>query len=153
MLGDLVETLANAQTVKEQEHAYMQLERVGVDRRTAKVMAAGVISDRKKKAIDKWHYVEKDGNPIREGDYIVTLVFDEFKNNERTGKKKACVEMRYFGDVDKDPSLKDWKMYDQPDHGLIWTEQCGSSWHEHVHAWIPLEEFPIAKLPEGVEEE
>ena len=99
----------------------------------------------------QWNYVERDGNPKEPGTYWVTLIYPEWKDNKKTGKMLASVAIRYFADLDKDPELKGWVMDGEPENGLAWTEECGSTAEEKVHAWRPIEDVRIADLPEGVE--
>lgn len=40
---------------------------------------------------------------------------------------------------------------DEKENGLAWTEECGSTAGEKVHAWMPMEDIEIADLPENVE--
>lgn len=102
-----------------------------------------------------WKYVEKDGNPTEAGMYWVTLLYDEcftecgVQEIKFTGKKCATVGIRYFGDITEDPELAGWKMDDQPDTGLVWTEETGSSFGEKVWAWLPIGAVSIAEIPEG----
>lgn len=103
----------------------------------------------------EWNYIEKDGNPTKEGLYWVTLIYPEVKkiegtlnDFEETGKVYANVETRYFGDAKE---ANGWVMENQPETGLVWEEQVGSHAHERVHAWISIESVDlIANLPEGV---
>lgn len=97
-----------------------------------------------------WNYVAKVGNPTKAGLYWVTVIWNEWKNSKPTGRRLATVTTRYFADLDKEPNLASWAMYDQPKTGLAWTEECGSGDCESVFAWIPIEEVEIADLPEGV---
>ncbi len=98
--------------------------------------------------MEHWKYVKKDGNPKKEGLYWVTLIYPVWK--DQTKKYVATVGTRYFGDAKANAS---WKMEDQPDEGLVWTEECGSNEGEYVHAWMPIEEVPMADLPDGVEKD
>ena len=90
-----------------------------------------------------WQYVAKDGNPAKEGEYWVTLIYPW------NGNMMASVASRYFEDA---KNAGAWKMKDQPDEGLVWSEECGSIDGEYVYAWMPIEEVEISELPEGVEE-
>lgn len=99
----------------------------------------------------QWNYVERDGNPKEPGLYWVTLIYPEWRDGKKTGKYLAKVDSRYFADLDKEPDLKDWAMDGELTTGLAWTEECGSSAGEKVHAWMSMEEIEIADLPEGVE--
>lgn len=99
----------------------------------------------------KWNYVNIDGNPTEPGMYWCTLIYDEWKDSKPTGRVLAFVDSRYLCDADKDPENAGWAMDDQPEHGLVWTSECGSPASERVWAWMPIEEISIADLPEGVE--
>lgn len=99
----------------------------------------------------QWNYVEKDGNPKEPGEYWVTLIYPEWKDGKQTGKVLAEVGSRYYADLDNEPDLKGWVMDGEPETGLAWTEECGSSAGEKVHAWMPIESIEIADIPEGVE--
>lgn len=90
-----------------------------------------------------WHIVEKDGNPTKPGVYLCVLIYPH------DGKNLATIESRYFADLDEDPSAAGWKMDDQPGHGLVWTEETGSSPHEKVYVWAELPPVDHLKLPEG----
>lgn len=100
-----------------------------------------------------WKYVNDAGNPDKPDVYWVVLIHDEWKDGEKTGRKVAEIGTRYFADLDKDPMLIGigWKMQGEPDHGLAWTEQVGSTEGEKVWAWMEQEDLPDADLPEGVE--
>lgn len=96
----------------------------------------------------KWNYIDTDGNPKKMGVYWVTLIYPEIRGGERTGRTLAEVSTRYF---DRAEIVGNWKMGDQPDHGLIWSEETGSSEDERVWAWAEMEEIPFPKrLPKGV---
>ena len=103
-----------------------------------------------------WKYVDTDGNPSKPGMYWVTLIYPEMKQDgggwKPTGKILAEVDTRCFEDFDKNPDFKSWKMCDQPDSGLAWSEECGSSQNEKVWAWAEYENpsFP-ERMPDGVE--
>ena len=97
-----------------------------------------------------WRYVLKDGNPEEPGVYWTTLIYDECKDNEFTGRKCATVESRMFADLDKEPFLAAWIMNGQPETGLAWTQESGSWYNEEVWAWKPVEEIEMADLPSGV---
>ena len=108
----------------------------------------------------KWNYVDKDGNPKKAGRYWVTLIYPEMKQVseddtqewEPTGKMLAEVTARDFTDLSKQPDIKSWIMKGQPESGLAWTEEVGSSQNETVWAWAEMEELPFPeRLPEGVE--
>ena len=91
-----------------------------------------------------WHIVEQDGNPTKPGIYLCVLIYPH------EGQNLATVESRCFANLDEDPDLVGWKMDDQPDHGLAWTEETGSSPHEKVYVWAELPPVDYPKLPEGV---
>ena len=107
----------------------------------------------------KWNYVDKDGNPKKAGRYWVTLIYPEVKNvgedgqkHEPTCKMIAEVGSRDFMDITNVYRGTDWRMCDQPETGLVWTEEIGSSEKETVWAWAEMEEIPFPeRLPEGVE--
>ena len=63
----------------------------------------------------------------------------------------AEVDTRYFADLDNNPELKGWIMDSESENGLAWTEECGRTAEEKVHAWTPMDNIEIADLPEGVE--
>lgn len=101
-----------------------------------------------------WKYVEKHGNPPREGQYWVTILYaghsySKEKGMYLTGEKFAKVTQRTLADITENKELKGWKMDDQPDQGLVWLSDNDSVIGEHVWAWLPHEEVPIADLPEG----
>ncbi len=99
----------------------------------------------------KWNYVDTDGNPTKEGVYWTTLIYPEYKKGKETGRTLCQISSRYFGNIDKEPGLINWKMKDQKDEGLIWTEETGSSMDETVWAWAEMEETPFPeRLPAGV---
>lgn len=50
MLSDMINEIIDARNKEERERAFKNLEKVGVDRRTACVMAAAVKKERKEKA-------------------------------------------------------------------------------------------------------
>lgn len=98
----------------------------------------------------EWNYVNKDGNPKEPGLYWVTLIYPEWKNGEETDRTVAEVVTRYYANLDKEVGIKDWIMEGEPNHGLAWTEEVGSRYHEKVWAWIPIEDVEMADLPKGV---
>lgn len=59
---------------------------------------------------------DADGNPIDNEDY-----------------HEIGMETRFFGNVHNG-----WVMHGEPDEGMVWTEECGSAWHERVAAWREL---------------
>ena len=91
----------------------------------------------------EWKYIDKDGNPSKEGCYHVVLLY----NDEREGGMVAEFTERYFSDYEK---VKGWEMCNQPKEGLVWSEECGSSEGEVVWAWLPNVQFMMPELPEGV---
>ena len=96
----------------------------------------------------EWKYVDKDGNPAKEGVYFVTLIYSEMGDEEVPGHMVAEVDTRYFGDAEK---YAGWIMKDQPNTGLVWTKEMGSAEDEVVWAWAELEEAPFPeRLPDGV---
>ncbi len=111
--------------------------------------------------MEDWKYVAKDGNPEKEGVYDCVLIWEERKakdpgkegvltddNFESTGRVLAFFDSRYFGPAEK---YEGWIMKDQPNEGLVWTEECGSYSGERVYAWLPARLYPDIELPEGVE--
>ena len=106
-----------------------------------------------------WKYVNKDGNPDKEGRYDVILIYEETEKVITgefvsdydlipPGKKLAVRDTRYFGDADK---IKGWIMSGQPEEGLVWSERDESYYGEKVWAWLPEQDIPEAELPDGVE--
>ena len=77
----------------------------------------------------------KERNPEEEGTYLVTLEYNKWVDGEETDEIKTEVDTRWFGDARICP---DWRMDNQPEEGLAWTEQCGSIKGERVLAWMPL---------------
>ena len=83
-----------------------------------------------------WKYVEKDGNPEEMGTYYCLLVSpQELENGDVITHYEF--DERWFGDA-QSPVAEGWIMGGQPDHGLVWTEQCGSRENERVYAWKEL---------------
>ena len=108
--------------------------------------------------MENWNYINEVGNPTEEGAYDVILIYEdvvrkegtngfEDEDFERTGKRYAVQESRWFGPVTVNDG---WVMKDQPKEGLAWHEESGSYFSETVWAWYPKREFPKAVLPEGV---
>lgn len=95
----------------------------------------------------EWKIVSRDGNPDREGEYIVVLIFPCYDENNVPGKA-AIIDSRYFGDAEE---FNGWIMKDQPNSGLVWTEETGSFDHETVYAWMEQEQLSFPELPEGCE--
>lgn len=89
----------------------------------------------------------KFGRPTKEGVYYCILLYDEYCNNNKTGRKFAEIGRRYFGDAE---TYAGWLMDGEPTTGLAWTEQCGSSYGEKVYAWTDTPPCSV-DLPEGYE--
>lgn len=100
--------------------------------------------------LNSWYYVNSDGNPTKAGEYWVTLIYDEWEDCKPTGRRCACIDRRYFADLDKDPSALSWIMDGQPTTGLAWTQECGSGAGEQVWAWMNIGDIEYPGLPEGV---
>lgn len=94
----------------------------------------------------EWNMVKKDGNPKKAGTYLCVLLYDEYWDGKLTGEKKATIDFRWFGDA---AGNEGWIMVDQPKEGLVWTEQCGSSYEETVYAWREVKAAEMPELPEG----
>lgn len=99
--------------------------------------------------VKDWKFVEKDGNPIAEGNYDVILIYNgwDAEKQKPNGELFATRDTRWFGDAAKSVG---WVMNDQPVEGLVWTEETGSYPNERVYAWLPEREYPDVVLPEGV---
>ena len=97
---------------------------------------------------DKWRYVSKDGNPEKEGVYLTVLVFEEWRDGKPTGRRVATIDSGFFGNAEA-RGLQEWAMIDQPEHGLVWTEENGSGMNERVLCWLPNDQSEV-ELPEGV---
>ena len=83
-----------------------------------------------------WKYIETDGNPEEMGTYYCLLVSpQELENGDVIPHYEF--DERWFGDA-QSPVAAGWIMCGQPDHGLVWTEQCGSRENERVYAWKEL---------------
>ena len=98
----------------------------------------------------KWNYIDKDGNPTKDGTYWVTLIFSGWdkEKQEPNDVNFVMIDTRYFGDAKE---CEGWIMNDQPKEGLVWTEETGSMPNERVWAWAEMEETPFPdRLPEGV---
>ena len=104
-----------------------------------------------------WKIVEKDGNPTKADTYYCIVIHPEVFRDEKanewveTGKLIAERDTRFFADLEQTPDLKSWAMENQPDTGLVWTEQTGSHLGEYVYAWLPNVDEELPELPEGVE--
>lgn len=99
-----------------------------------------------------WHYMDTDGRPKKEGLYWVTLIFSGWdrEKQEPNNEKFVMVDTRYFCDA-KAEDLTDWTMVDEPNDGLVWTEETGSMPNERVWAWAEIEETPFPdRLPNNV---
>ncbi len=94
----------------------------------------------------EWKIVSRDGNPKVEGIYNVVLLFPR-NTDDKDSEKAAILTTRYFGDA---ADYKSWVMKDQPDTGLVWTEESGSYLNESVYAWMEMEDLTFPELPEGV---
>lgn len=105
-----------------------------------------------------WHYMNKEGRPKQKGVYLVTLIFNGWdkEKQEPNNEKFAMIDTRYLCDA-KAEDLTDWVMGDEPEEGLVWTEETGSMVNERVWAWAEIEfndfeETPFPDiLPAGVE--
>lgn len=99
-----------------------------------------------------WTY-SSDARPDKEGVYWCVLIYDEYRDSKPTGRKCAALESRWFGEAADDVE-RSWVMDDEPETGLVWTEETGSWAHEKVWAWKPtLKDEPVikdVKLPDGV---
>lgn len=91
------------------------------------------------KAMEATNWISvKERNPEEKGTYLVTIEYNKWVNDEMTDEIETEVDTRWFGNgLELCP---DWVMDDQPDEGLVWTEQCGSIKGERVIAWMPLPE-------------
>lgn len=109
--------------------------------------------------IPDWRYIKTDGNPEKEGIYDVILIHEEEKLVnpeahyseqvwESTGRTFAEIETRWFGEATENDG---WLMIDQPKKGLAWHQESGSYMNEYVYAWLPKRDYPVVKLPDGVE--
>ena len=98
-----------------------------------------------------WKFVETDGNPTEEGTYVVILIYNGWDKEKQKPNDElfATRDTRWFGDAVK-AGCEGWVMKDQPDHGLVWTEETGSSPNERVYAWLPKSNYPDIVLPDGV---
>ena len=98
----------------------------------------------------RWRYVSKEGNPDKEGIYLTVLIHDEWRDSKPTGRQLATIDTRFFCDADRE-GMREWAMNDQPEYGLIWTQETGSGANERVLCWMPQEYPDDIVLPEGVE--
>ena len=89
------------------------------------------------KALKETEWISaKDRNPEEKGTYLVTIEYNKWVDGEMTDEIVTEVDTRWFGNgLELCPN---WVMDDQPDEGLVWTEQCGSIKGERVIAWKPL---------------
>ena len=97
--------------------------------------------------MNKWRIVSEDGNPETVGTYFVILIQPEWNGEEDTGIRHGCLGTRDFMNAE---DAEGWVMEDQPDEGLVWTEQSGSIVGESVYAWLELEKTELPKVPDGV---
>ena len=88
----------------------------------------------------KWYPANK--RPTEAGEYFVYLEFEEYKNGQPTGRKEREIDIRHFG------TCYSWKMDGEPDEGLVWEEQTGSSMGEKVLAWMKMPKEPDIEIPE-----
>ena len=102
---------------------------------------------KEEKTMNKWHIVSEDGNPKKAGTYFVMLIYPEWEDGEDTGRRGGCVGTR---DLMNAEDARGWIMQDQPEEGLVWTDQVGSTYGESVYAWLELEEAEMPKFPDGV---
>lgn len=94
-----------------------------------------------------WHIVSEDGNPLVEGLFLAIVIYPEWDGGKDTGKRHACIDVRAFMDAKE---AEGWIMDDQPEEGLVWTEQTGSIKGESVYAWLELDRDDMPELPEEV---
>lgn len=87
----------------------------------------------------KWFPASK--RPAEVGNYFVYLEYEEYKNGEPTGDKCREIDIRHFG------TCYSWKMDGEPDEGLVWEEQTGSAYGEHVLAWMEMPKEPDIDIP------
>lgn len=110
--------------------------------------------------MEDWKIVTKDGNPETAGVYDCILLHEEMRclhpekdilredDYVKTGRTIAIRDSRYFGPAER---VAGWIMKDQPNEGLVWSEESGSYSGEWVYAWLPARVYPDIELPEGVE--
>lgn len=111
-------------------------------------------ADALKMAIDRlvqpeWCLTAKDGNPDEAGNYYVIVIYPECRPDHDLSKRYAELTTRYCNEYNPDDG---WVMKGQPDHGMVWYEDSGSSPNEYVYAWLPV--CPVKddiELPKGVE--
>ena len=98
--------------------------------------------------MNKWHIVSEDGNPKTAGQYFVIVFYHPWEFGAPVEDKLCgCVDVRDFMDAKQ---AQNWVMDDQPDEGLVWTEQTGSCAGESVYAWLELDEAELPVIPENV---
>lgn len=97
---------------------------------------------------NNWRIVAKDGNPEKAGVYPCIVIYPVWNGEQDTGIRRATLTSRFFGDAEK---YSGWIMSDQPETGLVWTEESGSVLDERVYAWREMELPKDLELPEGVE--
>lgn len=94
----------------------------------------------------KWNFVKTEGNPKEAGTYLCVLLYEEYNGDQLTGELKANIDFRWFGNAEGNEG---WIMQDQPEEGLVWTEQVGSPYGETVYAWREFKVTDAPELPEG----
>lgn len=94
-----------------------------------------------------WNYINKEGNPVKEGAYWVTLIYPERKGDSTTGRTLASVARRFFKDASK---TMGWIMDGEEGKDKAWATEFESVPGERVIAWKPIDSIDIAELPEGV---
>lgn len=80
----------------------------------------------------------KDASPISAGIYVVTMTcegWDTEKQEPNGIIGNPYVSTREYCDAEKAGA---WRMYDQPEEGLVWSEESGSGPNEKVIAWMPV---------------
>lgn len=96
-----------------------------------------------------WLFVNKDGNPKKEGYYWCTLIADIYKDGEPTGQKVAYGDLRAYEDVTK--LSEEYRMKDQPREGLGWVRDADGFGSETVYAWnTEKKSVGVCDLPEGI---
>lgn len=104
-----------------------------------------------------WNVVSKYGNPEREGNYWVVLLYDS--PNDEEAMQHGIITTRAFLDVSDDDrfykrrmSTMDGVLDYQKDKKCTWMLDNVSYINERVYAWLdaPIHEIPLPRLPEGV---
>lgn len=102
--------------------------------------------------------------PAREGEYLVTLEYPVLVPNQgplepeggykTTGEFERKVDIRWFTGPLNEPYEEGWEMKDQDCSDLagVWTEECGSKYHEKVIAWKCIDEYPEVFIGDKEEE-